>query len=328
MPSFRVSVTRPLDLDRFTDRWVMGALFAFGGTGYWRGGWAEAVQAGLASYLAWAISREIDPDHPASATMAAVAGGLLALALHIDIGALFVILLAAKVMVAGSGLSPARWEAGLLGAGALVFTGSQTGWWMAMAMAAALLMDTATQPLAAGDHRYIAAALAVVAWVVYWVLDDAGPWWWAHLAAVAAAGLVISYLPLDLYHRSRLGLLIAGLPALIMVTMEVIGGNLGNGPWWVYWLMAGGLVSGTTMFFVQTEVRSLTDHADHPISSERVNLARCLVATAAIASWGSQAHRGLAEAVEAVAPLWALLCLVGLRELISRRGLGIGKKQS
>ena len=327
MPSFRVSVNRPLDLERFTDRWALGALFAFGAAGYWRGGWPEAVQSGLASYLGWAISREIDPDHPGSANLASLAGGFAALALHADIGVMFVMLVVVKVMVAGSGLSPARWEAGLLGAAALVFAGSQPGWWAAMAMAAALFLDTAIHPFAPQNHRYIASAVAMGGSVVYLLIADVRPWWWAQVAAVAAGGLVMTYLNLNLHHRSRLSLLIVGIPAMARVTDDLVGGSLEGGPWWEYCLLVAGSALAVTLCFLRTEVHSPTDHTAHSISSERVGLARCLVAALVIFSWASAFEGSLLGAMEPTAPLWAVLCIVGTRELWERTGWGLGRKR-
>ena len=70
----------------------------------------RGVESGLAAYLCWALSREIDPDYPVSANLAALAGGGLALWLDSHAGVLFVMLLVIKVMVGSSGLAPARWK--------------------------------------------------------------------------------------------------------------------------------------------------------------------------------------------------------------------------
>lgn len=320
MPSFRVSVTRPLDLDRFTDRLAMGSLFAFGAAGYLRGGWAEAVQAGLAAYLSWALCREIDPDHPVTANLAAVAGGALALALQTHAGVLFVMLLAVKVMVGGSGLSPVRWEAGVLGAAAMVFAGTPAGWWAALATAAALFLDTAMQPPAAPVHRFVAGGLALGASVVHLMLAGPGPWWWIHAAAVAAAALVLSYTRFDLYKRSRIALGAPAAAALATAIVRVAGEGAGAGPWWMYLLMGGGLVSGAALSFLRTAVVSPTDHAEHPIPAERVETARLLAAAFLVVSCFSVSGGGLAGAAEPAAPLWAALILVGVREAVHRAG--------
>ena len=207
MPSFRVSVTRPLDLDRFTDRLAMAALFAFGAAGYLWGGWAEAVRSGLAAYLSWALCREIDPDHPVT----------------------------------------------------------------------------------------------------------------ANLAAVAAAAMVLSYARLDLYKRSRVAMGVAAAAALATVIARVAGEGAPAGPWWMYLLIVGGLVSGAALSFVRTAVVSPTDRAEHPIPAERVETARLLAAAFLILSWASGSD-SLAASIEPAAPLWAVLILVGGREAVHRAG--------
>ncbi len=328
MPSFRVSVTRPLDLEQFTDRWALGSLFAFGGAGYFWGGWPEAVQSGLVAYLSWALSRELDPDHPLSANLAALAGGSLAWALQPDVGVLLVVLLVAKVMVGSSGLSPARWEAGVLGALAMVLAVTPTGWWAAVAMAAALFLDTLTPPHAPSAHRFVAGGVALGGTIVYLLLGEADHWWWAQVAAVAAAGLVLCYAKLDLYKRLRLTLLTAGIPALGTVVREITHGNWGGGPWWMYGLLVGGLAFGVALGFMRPEVASSTDRVPHLISSERVWMARLLMAALVIVAWASESDGALLRAVEPAACLWAVLILVGIRESWDRTGRRTGKKSS
>ena len=327
MLTFRVSVNRPLDLERFTDRLALGSLFCFGLAGYLRGGWAEAVRSGLGAYLSWALVREIDPDHPVSANLAALAGGTLALGYRTDVGVMLVMLLAAKVMVGGSGLPPARWEAAVLGASAMVFAGTTIGWWAAVAMAAALFLDTLSRPFAPRAQRPVAAGVVVGATIVFLSVGEWSAWWWAHPAAVTAGGLFLSRSRLDLYRRLRYAAATAGAPALVMAVAAMIRGEVGEGPWLLYGLSAVGLVFGVVLGVVKTEVNSPTDHADHLISSERVGSARCLLAAFVIVSCASGLNGTLIDAVGSAAPLWAVLILVGGRESWARKGRTSGKSR-
>lgn len=320
IPAFRVSVTRPLDLEQLTDRVAMASLFVFGAAGYWWGGWPEAVQAGLAAYLTWALTRELDPDHHVSANLAALAGGGLGLALETHAGVLFVMLLVVKVMVGSSGLSPASWEAGVLGLGSIVFAGTQTGWWAGMAMAAALFLDTRLHPCAPVLHRWIAAFVGVGASVFYLLLGDPDSWWWAQVAGVAAAGLTLVYGGFRLRKRVVLALVAAGIPSAVALGVKVVDSGVGGGSPPVYLLLGGGILCGVALIIIRSEVNSPTDHADHPISSERVAMARWWLAAFVGVAWASAAAGSVAEAVEPAAPLWAVLILVGGGQLIRRTG--------
>lgn len=332
MPAFRVSITRPLDLGRFSDRLALAALFSFGAAGYLVGGWADGVQAGLAAYLTWAAARELDPDHPATANLSALAGGALALGLDTHAGVLFVVLLVVKVMVGSSGLPPATWETGVLGFGAVVFAGTQTGWWAGMAMAAALFLDTVVHPSSSASHRWIAGAIGLGSSLFYFFLGDPDAWWSVHVAAVTAAALVLSvrtaYLGeahgrIGTRRRVLFSLWIAGFPAGIRLLDRVADLGAGDGAWLEYLLLVAASVLCVAVGFIRTDVEFPTDHADHDVSSERVEIARCLVVAFVIAAWTSAPGELVTEAVEPAAPLLAMMVLIGLRELSQRAGVRV-----
>lgn len=321
MFSFRVSITRPLDPQRFTDRLALMALFGFGVAGFILDGWAEGVRAGLAAYLSWALCREIDPDHPVSANLAALAGGALALVLETHAGVLFVMLLVVKVMVGSSGLSPARWEAGALGLGAVVFAGTMNGWWAGLAMAAALFLDTWTYPFASDVHRWIAAGVGVGASVFYALLGSPEPVWRSYVGTAVMAALCLAYGRSRPMRRLAICAVVAGLPAAPLV------GMVGDAGFWQgavleYVLLAGGLAAGIALCLMRIEVVSPTDHADHSISAQRVRLARCLVIAFLVLSWASGSTGSVTEAIAPAAPLWAAVILVGSFQLVRRAGVG------
>ena len=318
MPTFRVSVTRPLDPERFTDRLALLALFGFGAAGFILGGWAEGVRAGLAAYLSWALCREIDPDHPASANLAALAGGALALGLETHAGVLFVMLLVVKVMVGSSGLSPARWEAAALGLGAVVFAGTLNGWWAGLAMTSALFLDTLSYPMAAAAHRWIAGAVGVGTSVFFALLGSSEPVWRSHLSAVVMAGLCLAYGRTRPERRLAIAAGVAGLPAAGLLVGMVNDAGFWRGSALEYGLLGGGLVMGTVLCLMRVKVKSPTDHADHTISAQRVRLARCLVVAFLVLSWASTTTGSVTEAIAPAAPLWAAVILVGILQLARR----------
>ena len=318
MSAFRVSVTRPLDLGRFTDRLALVSLFGFGVAGYLLGGWAEGIQSGLAAYLNWGLTREVDPDHPMSANLAALVGGSLALMLDIHAGVLFVMLLVVKVLVGSSGLSPARWEAGVLGVGAIVFAGTQIGWWVGLAMAVALYLDTEESPFAPIAHRWVAGGVAIGASLFYLFLGNPDSWWWGHVAAAGAAGWPLLWRRISLRKRVLLALMVAGLPAAAALVIKIADRGLGDGHPLVYLLLGSGLVVGPALGAIRSDIKSFTDQAHERISAERVSMARWLVTALSFVAWASASQLSVAEAVEPAAPLWAALTLVGLREFVHR----------
>ncbi len=328
MGTFQLSFARPLDLRLFSDRVALASLFVFGAVGFWWGGLAEAVESGLAAYLSWALSREIDPDYPSSANLAALAGGAIALWLDTHAGVLFVMLLAIRVMVGSSGLSAARWEAGLMGLGAIVFSGTQTGWWAGMVMAAALFLDTRTSPAASPSHRWISGGAAFGASAFYLFLGDAGVWWWAHLAGVAAASLILVYGRIDPRRSLIIALPMAGFPTVAALLGKLAGGGLEDGPLGIYVLLGAGLLFSLALGAFRAEVASPTDRGGHKISAERVEMARILLAAFLLVSWASASTASVTGAAEPAAPLLAVVILVAFREMWRRAGWKIPGRPS
>lgn len=112
--------------------------------GLW--GWA----AGLSIFFAWALTREIDPDHPGSALFAAA----LATCWGGYSSGLFLLLLGLRMVNRTPGL-PARWLDSLLVLG-LAWTRPNAAW---IAAAAFLLDATLDQPL---RRQLVFGALALV----------------------------------------------------------------------------------------------------------------------------------------------------------------------
>ncbi len=320
MPAFNVSVARPLDLASFSDRLAFACLFGFGAAGYFIGDWAEGVQAGLAAYLTWSLSRELDPDHPLSANLAALGGGGLGLLMDTHAGVLFVILLAVKVMVGSSGLAPPPWEAAVLGLGAVIFSGTETGWWAGGAMAAALYLDTCTEPRAPRANRWIAGGVAVAASIFYFLLGQPDSQWWVYLSAVAMGGVILAFgrrVPRG--HAAVVMFAVAPTLAAGLLGEDWQDG-LGGGSPEALVVFGAGLVCSLVLAIVRPRVRSPADEGGRKISSVRVAAARRLVVAFLIVSWVSAAAGSITDAVEPVAPLWGAMVMVGARVLLHRAG--------
>ena len=320
MPRFSVSVSRPLDLSSFSDRLALGSLFGFGAAGYLTGDWAEGVQAGLAAYLTWSLSRELDPDNPLSANLAALGGGGLGLLMDTHAGALFVMLLVVKVMVGSSGLAPPPWEAAVLGLGAVIFSGTETGWWAGMAMAAALYLDTRTEPRAPRANRWIAGMVAVAASIFFFSLGQPDSWWWVYLSAAALGGVILAIGRLVPRGRSAAVMVAIAPPLAVGLLGEGWAAGLGSASPEALVVLGAGLMCSLVLAIVRPRVRSRADEGGRTISSVRVATARRLVAAFLIVSWVSAAAGSITDAVEPVAPLWGAMTMVGARVLLHRAG--------
>lgn len=172
-------VARPLELDYPTNRWIgvvalavlVGAWVVRGvASGDWLAAAAWAGLAALAVFLAWALCRELDPDREQIAFLAA---GLALIGLAVtglpSIGALFVMLLATRVLNRTTGVAATPLDA--LGLLALALWLASEGGWLYLAVAvAALMVDGLLPPrelrrLAAGAGATVLAlgVMAVIA---------------------------------------------------------------------------------------------------------------------------------------------------------------------
>ena len=72
---------RPLDFSYPTNRWIVaisiaagivGSVVSFAGGESWNASIVDGALTGASAFLAWALGREADPDHPLSALVAAI----------------------------------------------------------------------------------------------------------------------------------------------------------------------------------------------------------------------------------------------------------------
>jgi hypothetical protein len=165
-------IARPIELGYATNRWIgvvtlvvliaggMGRLIAGDG---WLAASGWSALAALGFFLAWALARELDPDREPAAflaagftlpTLAAAGFGWLPLP---DLAALFLVLLAVRVLNRSTGLAATIPDTfGLLGLG--LWLGYESSPVYLVAAVAALLIDALLGP--ADRRRFILAVSA------------------------------------------------------------------------------------------------------------------------------------------------------------------------
>ncbi len=104
----------------------------------------RAVSTALATFAAWTIARELDPDRPRSAAVAAILTPLISLAIGSPAPApLFVAMLALRVVTRSTGLAPKSTDMALLTLGAVLAADTAWGWAAGIVFAFAIVRDAA-----------------------------------------------------------------------------------------------------------------------------------------------------------------------------------------
>jgi hypothetical protein len=187
-------VGRVIDPRNPSNLFALAVSGAAGAAGLVLGGSLGAgISAGLATFLAWALGRELDPDRPWTAGAAAVATGAVSLAIPAEAGTLAVLLVAARVTLRPTGLPPTVLDLVGLTVVAGFFARSPAGWSAGMALAFALARDTTLPPPAERTQLGFAAAAAVLVTAVATLTDALGGPWQApdaYEATIAALGLI------------------------------------------------------------------------------------------------------------------------------------------
>lgn len=163
----RVStIVRLFDLRLASNRFVLAAFaVAAVGVAVWRSldGLAVSaaaslgIQTGFAVLLSWAIARELDPDRPASATVAAVAGFLISFTGLTNLGAVTALLFAVRVVTRTGGAPPSLLDLLWLPALAAYSARSTGGFLAGLALGGALAWDARE---GRGALQWASAALA------------------------------------------------------------------------------------------------------------------------------------------------------------------------
>lgn len=169
------ALSRPIDLGVASNRFALFASLVIAllatvvtfatdpGAGALGAG-GRGIASGLGVFLAWAITREVAPDHPAAARLA-VAASLPAMLLGPPaLSALFVVLLALRITVRTTGRAPTRVDLGVLVVLAAFASTSTTGFIAALALAYAVHADRKLpEPARDRDHEVTAVAIVAVA---------------------------------------------------------------------------------------------------------------------------------------------------------------------
>ncbi len=192
---------RPLDPRSSSNRviLVLGALATATGFLRWSDGdlISSLIAAGLVGILivmTWALARELDPDRPTSATIAAILVWVAALLVEgIPILPLVGLMIAGRVLLRSTGLPPTALDLMALIAGAFILGRTGAGWIAALMLAFAVARDR-TLPgesvsrlarIVAPFGITIVASLSVA---IFSLERWAAPTWWA--IAIGVAGLI------------------------------------------------------------------------------------------------------------------------------------------
>ncbi|MEX1270900.1 MAG: hypothetical protein WEB55_00455, partial [Acidimicrobiia bacterium] len=157
-------VGRRFDPGQFSNRF--GLLASIGAAGLVfaldTGDLRRAFSTGLATFAAWAIARELDPDHPLSGTVAALLVPIAVLTLGTPAPApLFVTMLTIRIVVRTTGLAPKATDLAVLTIGAIAIADTPAGWAASVLLAFAMVRDAALPGEPPPNAGLWGAALAI-----------------------------------------------------------------------------------------------------------------------------------------------------------------------
>lgn len=177
-------IGRPIDLRFPSNRYVMLVTAAAGAIAFALADaepLAVAIQVAGSAFLGWAAGREIDPDRTLSAGLAAPAAAAVALigsseGFPVSLGALWLLVLSARITVRTTGRPPSRIDLALhLPIAAWVAT-SPYGWPAVLVLAVAVIRDTRVPERAPGENLWWGAAIGIVGSGVAGVAGGTAPW--------------------------------------------------------------------------------------------------------------------------------------------------------
>lgn len=147
MVAIRSHLVRPLDLTSPWNRAILALTAGAVGGGLYLSAVHDrpallSVEAGGTTFLAWALSRELDPDRQVTALMVAVVGGVWALiGMETAILPFAALLLVARIMVETTGRRPLPTDLGAMALAATLVSFTRLGWIMGFGIAIALYVD-------------------------------------------------------------------------------------------------------------------------------------------------------------------------------------------
>lgn len=201
---------RRLHLDEKSNRYaVVVAALAGLGTLFWRlsttgsDAWFWAFRVLVGVFLAWAISRELDPDEPASAVVAPLVVLPFLILGPPSIAGVGAGLIAARVLVRTTGLSPSWFDGVLLVGGAAYLGARPENWPILGALIVAVLADRLLYPsgpdrsIVTGGLMSVAAVIGAIAWAnaPAWESPTVGEWIGAAIALGGIAAAIVMVRP-------------------------------------------------------------------------------------------------------------------------------------
>lgn len=201
-------IGRPIDVSYPSNRFVAvvspaagviaGAVALVSGESLGRAALTGAV-VGAAVFLAWATGRELDPDRPWTAGVAAVVAGLLAIAGRPALGQTALLMLAARILTRSTGLAPTLVDRVVVVAGSGYVASTSGGFPLVlvaagMVVAGGYLYEDGTAASWVTGAAVAAAGVAGAALGDGWVIDptspDGGGWAAGGVAVLALVGLL------------------------------------------------------------------------------------------------------------------------------------------
>lgn len=159
---------------------------------------ASGVEAGGASFLAWAVTRELDPDHPPAASVAAVLAPLATILGSPALAVVAVWLLAARTLAGTTGAAP--YTADMLGIGGFAVWASTTAHGLPLALLAISAVALSTLLEARGRRTVLIGVVAAAgaSFTATWIAgawSERHPWSvrsaWCLLAVAAVTGAAL-----------------------------------------------------------------------------------------------------------------------------------------
>ncbi|MGQ0679097.1 MAG: hypothetical protein ACT4OM_05470 [Actinomycetota bacterium] len=130
----------------------------------------RGIEAGLVVFLGWAIAREIDPDHPGSATVALLFSGLILFSGRPNLAGLLGIALAVRILLRSTGKPPKATDLLFLIGLAAYSAGGSSGVAAGVALAISVSLNTRL-PFPAPRFQVLPGALMGIATMVSAVLS-------------------------------------------------------------------------------------------------------------------------------------------------------------
>lgn len=158
-------IGRAVDVGERSNRLMVWLSLGFAGGALLRLGDAtprSAIPVALTVFLTWALTRELDPDRPSAALVAAAIGGSIVIVTgDTAVAALGLAMVATRIVVRTTGLPPKLSDVVVVGVVAIVAVSSPFTWAAATAVAVAIGIDVYLSDPAPSNHVWMAVAIGV-----------------------------------------------------------------------------------------------------------------------------------------------------------------------